>query len=809
MTLDPTELKADTIDMEDGTRCLFLSASGINYTGDTGEPRIPCKSLNFLVPAYSNGYSVRLENIRTGEALPTHIPLYTNQPSDEDKNADDIHPISPLQISEVSGVVPKVMSDFFVNGDSHVVSVAIPMAWVDEEVSPIISADVVVSYTACGADEMTSFPLSSPKSELDTDLSRIVVNCPKNLRSTPGEIELVGERKKYCYILVPESLKDAIADMVAWKTQKGLKVVVRTVEEIDANPAYAEFTNGGVTSVAVDKESRIRNWLRSEYARTGAFQLLIIGNDFTSAPVRKFYKGDLKYPINGSFASPNFIYSDLYFSDMNTEFKLTQIPEGQYTSESSGFTYNPTLPAGRLLVRDKKEIDTYFQKLLIYQLDPGLGDPSYLDSGLLVEVFDVYEDDKNNHKLSVVESMDGLADITVFRDSIPSDSYALSRPTGKQIINIMRDCGLISLQGHGSPYSIEVSGQHTIIRENKLEDNWKECRYIKPLSSSPMKEEWGFSNVEEGNAYDDLKNYGKPSVIYSIGCSTSPYGRIEHETGYKNVYYNINTAYLFAGYFGGVAFVGTSDACKIWDCNIQEHNFGAQLNDNPNLGQSLVETKTSLGYMINSNCVVSRNLHGDPDIDVWTHGAPTHMMTAASTDFSTVLFCGEQTNATIAFYDGKGQSKRFFAPLLKDHFTMNKDKWDFITDRDFMVSIFRQDKFPVTQLFASGSNLKNVSKKYFVNQEIISDCLGQDNYAFNVGFNGKLEITATRKIATSKGFDITDGGEVVLTSLGKAELKDDCVEKGGNLTVDAASVSLQSGFEVKKGGTLFVSTKNN
>ncbi len=796
LTLDPTELKADSIIADDGNTYLYLTIPGLTYTGECGEARIPCRQLSFLVPAYSNNFSISIENAICGEEYETDLPFYRNRKEDDDK--DEKVNLAGLPAEEVAlQAEPRILSDYFVNGDKHIVSVAIPVVRIGDMVSPLLSADVVLSYSECEAGKMDAVPLSVPQSEFDIDLSGTVVNWPGAAKMSPERVVSYVESKRYCYILVPESLRDAINDMVAWKIQKGLSVVVKTVEEIEGDETYAVFTNGGVTSVAVDKESHIRNFLRSEYSRIGAFELLLVGNDFTSAPVRKFYKGNPETSVSGSFASPYFIYSDLYFSDMNTEFKLTKIPEGQYTTRYDDFSFNPTLPTGRLLVRDSKEIDTYFQKLLIYQLDPGLGDPSYLDTSLLIQGKDMIGKNK-----SLPECITDLNNI-IYRDSIAPTEYDLCFPKGKTVIDDMRNCGLISVQGHGSPYSIEVSGNH--------HKDWQECPYIQPLSSCPMTKGWGFKHEEKGNAYDDLKNYGKPSVLYTSACSTSPYGRIDHVDGYKDVYYNMSTAYLFAGGFGGVAFIGTSIDCWIDINNIEEDKFGTQLNRNPNLAQSIVNTKTSSTSSDINTSQLARNLHGDPDIDVWTHGAPTEQQTYMTTDFSSVSFSGEGTSgAKIAFYDGMEQSRTFNIILVSAPFSiLKKENWNFIRDRDFMVSIFRQDKLPCLKLFASDSNLKNVSKRYFLRDGVIEDCLGQGKFAFNVGSNGRLEISATRKIETSKAFNVNEGGNVIVSSLGTAELAADCVDKGGELSVEGSSVTLKSGFEVKKGGVLSISVNNN
>lgn len=804
LTLNPMEVTADTIIAEDGKHYLYLRAPEVGYTGEIGEPRIPYRQLHFLVPPYSNDFSVRLENPRTGEPYKCNLPILINRPESEDTETRIINNSVFSDSLTHNNAESRVLTDYYVNGNQHVVSVVIPMILTGENIRNLLSADVILSYSECNEKAMTSVPISAPPSELDIDLSDIVVNWTNQAKASIS-MTTYQEKKDYCYILVPESLRTAINDLVAWKRQKGLTVIVKTVEEIAPNSDPPLIFSDNLADMDFDKASSIRHWLIKEYSKIGAFQLLIIGNDFTSAPVRKFTMSSpgLGRPLEGSFNKPYYIYSDLYFSDINTKFKYQQIQGNSQIIAYRPDAFNPTLPAYRLLVRDKEEIDTYFKKLLIYQMDPGLGDASYLNSGLLCQVSDSYNSmlENNLYGKSVIEKLSSLTNQFILRDSVPARIYELSEPTGKDVIDVMRNCGLISLQGHAGPYSIEVSGDHKY--------KYSECRYLQPLSSSPMKE-WGFSNLERGNAYDNLNNFGKPSVIYSIGCSTSPYGRIEHEDGYKDVYYNINTAYLFAGDFGGVAFVGTSVDCMRVTNLIEEDKFGSQLRNHRNIARSIINTKLQPTESTANQTQVARNLIGDPDIDVWTQGAPNEQDINISTDFSNAYFTGEGLSGSdITFYDGMEYSRSFSVNRISSPFLIDKNACSLINGKDFIVSVFNHDKLPLIKLFASGSNLKNVSKKYFFREDIITDCLGQGNYAFNVNLNGHIEINATRRIETSKGFHITSGGEVVLNSLGSMKLIEDCVDEGGNLRIEAASVTLDAGFEVKKGGTLTISAKNN
>lgn len=79
LSLDPSQIVADTVSAPDGTQYLRLWAPDCDYAGEPGEPMIPCKRINFLVPTYSNNFSVRIDNVTTSESRTLGLPLYPVQ----------------------------------------------------------------------------------------------------------------------------------------------------------------------------------------------------------------------------------------------------------------------------------------------------------------------------------------------------------------------------------------------------------------------------------------------------------------------------------------------------------------------------------------------------------------------------------------------------------------------------------------------------------------------------------------------------------------------------------------------------------
>ena len=458
-------------------------------------------------------------------------------------------------------------------------------------------------------------------------------------------------------------------------------------------------------------------------------------------------------------------------------------------------SYSPVLPTGRLLVKDPLEINRYFDKLLIYQLDPGLGDSSYLNSAVLCKQHDyVYLKDK-----SIVDAVEGIDNKILHIDSIGSTNYYETFPTGKEVIDEMRTSGLTSLQGHGSARSIEVAGEH--------HKDWKQSRYLKPLKSSPVKEWWGNEGFfEDGNSFEDLANYGKPSVLYTGACSSAPFGEIRFDDGYATTDYSMCTSFLFAGNFGGVAYIATSRDAYINDNAYEEDYFGKRININPNLARAIVESdnpskKTRTKFM--------RNLIGDPDIDLWI-GSPLSTSLGAELNYNSggVIISGSRLgNSTIVLYDGVETADTYTTNLSTTSVSLTNNMSEVISKGDFVLSVYHRNQLPYVKLFASSNIIKNSSKNYFLREQILSDSKENGSHCYILSDNGNLNLTFTRGVETKKAFDIRENGKVSVSSFGYAKFNDDVVEAGGSLDVKGKDIEFGPGFCVNKGGILTVEVK--
>lgn len=802
LRLDPSAIETDTINAPDGTPYLRLWAPDCDYVGEPGEPMIPYRCINFLVPTYSNNFTVTVDNVTVAENRTLGLPLYPVQEPQLSREYDPDKFTLLSSENENNDGFPccRVSNEYFVNGSSHIVRVAVPLSVYKKATSSlgdVLSIDFTLNYSECNVSEMNLKPSFAPASIYDTDLEQLVVNPPATIKASNTKAVSFLEQKKYYCIITPEEFKESLADYISWKRQKGHTVIVKTVEEIMADPQYEVFDNGNLRNEAFDKEAKIKNWILSEHENLGAFQLLLIGDDTTNTPIRKLMYENISTsdPSSSWYDGENFFATDTYFSDINTDYVLNLQSNGYYSGLYTSFVFNPTLPTGRLLVKNPKEIKTYFDKLLVYQFDPGIGNASYLESGLLIQQYENYLHSQAYDTKSIIEQID-FSNRIMYKDRNGINQFEQNFPTGKTVIDAMKQCGTISIEGHGSPYSIEVSGGH---------NPWYESRYIKPLRSSPMQEWNSQYKLEDGNAFEDLQNKWKPSVIFSVACSAVPFGKIRNVNGLEEVDYNISTAYLFGGDFGGVAFTGCSRDCEMTSNLQAEHALGKELNINNNIAVSILNSKKTVCRDSYKLSQFARNLIGDPDIDVWTH-SPVEMSIDMQTDFKDITLSGNDLRGmSIVFYNGDNKSVNVPVTGSSSKLSFSRDELGMTDDNDYSVSVYGKNSYPHVRLFASGSRIKDKTKSYFLREEnIVSDI---DKPCFTVMQGGTVNLTATRNLTTDKAFEIEDGGTVNLRSFRKVLIGQDKVKDGGVLEIEGHEVELSSGFSVEKGGVLVISTE--
>jgi hypothetical protein len=176
--------------------------------------------------------------------------------------------------------------------------------------------------------------------------------------SDPLEIRMVQpyrsakDGESYDYLLITaEEFTAAFQPLVDWKTRKGVRVKVVTIEEINLDYAGIE-----------PEQARVRQCVVDAYANWG-ISWLLLGGDTDWVPARSTYAMNAgQGPFN------NTIYADLYYADLDGDWNANGVePYGEV--EDNVDLYSDVF-VGRLVARTSIQVDRMVDKILTYVKNP-------------------------------------------------------------------------------------------------------------------------------------------------------------------------------------------------------------------------------------------------------------------------------------------------------------------------------------------------------------------------------------------------------------------------------------------------------
>ena len=809
-TYDTSAISLGTKTAPDGSQFQTIEWKDMQATAETGKPELPVEYFRLLVPVGSTNFRASITSVNGAYPLPLDsriIPVQIPQKSDGSPMPQFVYPdveiYSQIYIPEAF-----VVDDGFIDGCNHIVTVAVcPIAYNDGEMTASAYGEVHISldYDLCGEDRILgSKPIFPPVASRYVKVDDLVANKADVARFAPRKAASVenGDYTDWYYIIVPESLKEAVNDLVVWKRQKGYTVVVKVVEDILADPEYAVNASAG----RVDEASSLRAYLQDEFAANGAFFCFLIGNSRTSMPIRKatwketkrvnYEDGTYEYveetfakykTNNGYYALP----TDAYFSDLTQHWELRQEFEGSiFTVPSSELSYNPDIYIGRLLCSTPEEISNYLEKLLIYESNPGYGDNGYLDQALFFESAD-------NIKGNTRELRPLLAN--TFNIEFLEDTGFASFPTGKDVIDSMSVSGFSSWHGHGMPYSVYCTAEY----HNDADNTHKAGHAITSMdflnTNSYLFDEIhipAWISWEDGNGIDKLSNFSKPSVAYSISCTNTPFDRIKMGKWDYDSTYNLGEAFTIATKAGGVAFLGNTRVGYISTSPKIEVLFLKNILKHNKIGISEAISKTS---NVSKFLSCSHNLVGDPEFEMWL-GKPedTDVRITFGTN-SLNINNPSQNKLIMSISDGTGNFEKKIFSSSTGSFVST------MVGGDFALSAWRSGMLPIISYYGQNNTLTGVRKSFIVRDAVLGN--SQIDFTprkFNVGLDASLSIRAIDSITSTELFEVDNGGTVELKCDREIELKGSTVKNGGELTAEGKTVRLGPGFKIEKGGKLII-----
>ncbi|MBU0474345.1 MAG: T9SS type A sorting domain-containing protein [Bacteroidetes bacterium] len=342
----------------------------------------------------------------------------------------------------------------------------------------------------------------------------------------------------YEYTIITSSdLEPYFTDFVNYKNGKGLNIGVVTTGSI-----YNEY-NGDQVSNLFDNAGRIRAYLNDLWELGGTWVLL--AGDFSVVPIRYgcgdnntwdyvYWASGAWHTIIDGFRIP----ADLYFADRNGNWN---VDGDQYTGEVTNDSpdYYPEFFVGRLLCTTGQEISDWSDKVILYEQNPGNGDPDYV-----VDCF-MFESDQmqDGNQAEAVRNHLPSFNTTIWREQPGANILNPTSPTAHQVLDEMNSIyGFYGWFGHGAP-----NGVTTMSAFHNEMPRW--C-----LNAEDAIEVATAEQLENQDALDNLTNFDSPAIIYSIGCDQTPFDDYHTNAGD----YNLGESFTVNNLAGGTAFLGNT-----------------------------------------------------------------------------------------------------------------------------------------------------------------------------------------------------------------------------------------------------------
>ena len=829
---DLSKLKVDTVYIGDS----IYSSVSIDSTyigGEPGDIAVPYMRLMFALPAAAK--NIELSNCypKYGslQYLPTKLmavqePYYPGMP-------DTIKPIYPDTESYVNApknckaTITSIDNFHYIN---KLVQVTFPRFGVHKKGDRIVQVrhtQFKINYTVDEAEKeiISGYVNKAYLAEDAAMLASMVVN-PQDIASAPQqrapvmtnrpEPETYGQCHQahglpvyeYC-IITNKEMKPAFERLIALKEMKGIDAGIVCMEDILKNEY---FKKGDTISNIKDDAGCLRQYLL--YASRQGTRYALFGGRPPIVPIR--YGTPIAYDKStiSKDAKPNMdIPTDLYFSVPSSNWNTNNNEfYGEYKGDNT--SYIPEIWIGRLLCSTEEEVENYLDKLEIYELNPGLGDYSYLKKAFIHCSYGFYKPEFDQEVKDLFPQAYSAFDFdtrtNLLNKTFPTltKSYQyLYKPKACELVNTLNidNPYFIYLAGHGSPVSIGIT-YHT-----------KDNEQLNALDEEPYPRH----QTEKGNGLNSLNNFGYPSVLLTNSCNVIAFDSPVFDeydafsTEYNNFSYNLGQSYTLGHNYGGIAF---------WGCTRVEYtgyaegwleNFLNILNNDDLLSKKagVLDGYAKMHYSINSyifpqNNIYIRNLLGDPSAEIW-------YQTPINLPAPTISNVSNSTGSINKKVSMNGVKYKFIEPR-EPYFYIVTPERKFFKYRMGMFEMYLQE--PIlgkNSYYLTGYNsISPRMNNTIIPEQILNKRYFYCNYAKVGNFdssipnmltgdfhikNGCYTIDAINDVTLNK-IVVENGAELKILTKTTCNIKGLTIEAGGtvNIQADSVKVFLADGF-VKSG----------
>ncbi len=323
-----------------------------------GEPAVPELPVTCVIPAGARLTGVKVEPLEWS-VLPG---TYTICPAQQPRPVSSKMPVAwtaPDPAAYSRSAWPAEMHREPTQGKAGgfaLVSVTVaPLRWLPESGRLELCRRLLVTFEYEAGPASRS--LTKTQAEiLGTSLIGLLANPSDIGDFAPPTAELDGPEVT-CLVVTAERLADEFAEFCNWRTARGIRTEVRTMEWVERN-----YTGR-------DPQEKLRNAIRDFHERRGLVYVVLAG-DNALVPSRRIHvrvgqeRGEIP--------------TDLYYADLDWSWDSNN--NNMFGEMSDSVDFYADVLVGRASVDRPEEAQAFFGKLRTYEADP---DPDYVRRALL------------------------------------------------------------------------------------------------------------------------------------------------------------------------------------------------------------------------------------------------------------------------------------------------------------------------------------------------------------------------------------------------------------------------------------------
>ncbi|MDE7413027.1 MAG: hypothetical protein K2N05_04445 [Muribaculaceae bacterium] len=592
----------------DGVLYSDIQLGSFYQTGDEGHPALPVDYATFSVPSNATDFKVTTE-IEEMEEMKLVYPPFPNQPPIPTSTNENIPSFTHLDLQSASHVMQPatIETQSTIGGFSRVLKIRInPVEWNRESNSLSLRKKIRLNISwSSDNDILTGLCRPLHQKSIDnaiTNTKFIVVNpedveanCDARFFGNTNVNSKVASQVESQYEYIPymivttKKLSKKMERLAALRRLRGFNSKVVCIEDILES---SESKYGDFISNINDDAGKLRGFLFYAHQRNGTDYVLLAG-PYPEIPGRWVYAKN--------FFEESTYVSDQYFRDLNHSWPKETATSYGNIEDIRFMSFD--LNVGRITFSTEKEVDNYINKILQYEFNLRKVDQSYLDRAYIQ-----FGNDSGMYK-----AFNRTSRALYFQHfpSINLDTVALTQIYwgSEAITNINAyPAGFVDWRTHGGTAGVSIYDY------NKVDEKKSGSTGISPLDKCTI----GF--IEESkNGLNNLTNEDYPSWTLSTSCTLA-------EIGKEKDFYTFAESYIMGDKYGGVAFIGNSEAgyivyspifCRsIFNSGLNLYESGINM---PYAG--LIVNQGGMQYF--SNSIIGRylptvvGLTGDPLVPLW------------------------------------------------------------------------------------------------------------------------------------------------------------------------------------------------